>query len=252
MLGRHHLTLSVGSVAVAVAPLFPTLPRLVIVAIAGAAIGSLVPDADSPDAAIFHQEVRGIEGSNAEVLNALGILYPVFGYATKYLIYKPAVAFYDRFVFENLEIRERHRGFLHSLLGLATCTILTGVYMVVVLLLLHLFSVRYLLGFLIAYFVGAVLHLTQDSCTKTGIQWNYPFQGWSINGQISTTARAEDMRYQRGLLTGLGGLTVAMFVLPLIVQQIPAVLFSIGGGLLVVLIWVGFGRFAADCTVYPG
>lgn len=92
MLGRHHLSLSVATVALVVFPLFTLYPNATLLALLGAAIGSLIPDADSPDAAIFHTEVRGMKKEGfSNLLNAAAVLNPVFGYATKYLIYKPAV-----------------------------------------------------------------------------------------------------------------------------------------------------------------
>lgn len=62
-----------------------------LVALVGTAIGSLIPDAGSPNAAIFHTKVSGLRGDIGDVMNSIGILYPAFGYVTKYLIYKPSV-----------------------------------------------------------------------------------------------------------------------------------------------------------------
>ena len=128
MLGRDHLLLTIATVSLVLAPLFTLYPTAVLVALVGTAIGSLIPDADSPDAAIFHTKVSGLRGGIGGVLNSIGVLYPVFGYVTKYLIYKPSVKFYDAFIFTEMNIEERHRGFLHSFLGLGTATVLTGVY----------------------------------------------------------------------------------------------------------------------------
>lgn len=253
MLGRHHLLLSVATVGLVVAPLFTTYPNVVLLAIAGCAIGSLVPDADSPDAAIFHPEVRGLKGSRGEALNAIAPIFPAFGYTTKYLIYKPAVKLYDAFVFDQYDIEERHRGFLHSFLGLGTATVVTGVYLIVALLLLGLFSILHLAVFLAAYLAGAVLHLAEDSCTKTGIQWNFPFQDWEINGQLTTTARPEDTRYQNGFLTILGVVAAGLFLLSAMYPDFPAIALSITGAVLGAVLWLIFGRLVAKCRVVrPG
>lgn len=249
MLGRHHLLLSVGTVSIVLAPVFATYPLLVMIAISGTAIGSLIPDADSEDAAIFHTKVRGIGGSRAQILQVLGIVYPVFGYATKYLIYKPSVIFYDRFVFEGYDIRERHRGYLHSFIGIGTTTVLTGLYMVPVLVFLELFSVIGLAVFLVGYVTGAGLHLVEDSCTRTGIQWNYPFHDWKLKGQITTTTKPEDTRYQRGFLVVMGMAAVGMFLLWAVLEAVPLFVFPIGGALLAIVLWLIFARFVAKCRV---
>lgn len=221
MLGRHHLSLSVVTVALVVLPLFSLYPTAVLLALTGAAIGSLIPDADSPDAAIF-------------------------------LIYKPAVKFYDSIVLNQYDIAERHRGFLHSFLGLGTMTILTAVYMLPVLFLLELFWLVGIGVFLAGYLAGAVLHLVEDTCTKSGIQWNFPFQSWKLRGQITTTARPEDMRYQRGFLTVLGVSAGGMFIAPTIVTEISAILFSLVGLLLAIVLWSVFAVGVANCRLVTG
>lgn len=253
MLGRHHLALSVTTVALVVFPLFPRYPNAVLLALSGATIGSLIPDADSPDAAIFHPEVRGMKQDGfSNLLNAVTVLNPVFGYVTKYLIYKPAVTFYDAVVFPEHDIAERHRGFLHSFLGLGTMTLLTAVYLLPILFLLELFWLTGIGVFLAGYFAGTVLHLLEDSCTKSGIQWNFPFQSWKLSGQITTTARPEDMRYQQGFLTVLGIGAAGMFFIPTVMTHISAVLFALLGLGLAVMLWSVFVVGVAKCRVSTG
>ncbi|MFB6095750.1 MAG: metal-dependent hydrolase [Halodesulfurarchaeum sp.] len=249
MLGRHHLTLSVGTVALVVLPLFPIYPLVTIVALVGTAIGSLIPDADSQDAAIFHTEVSGIRGDLGDLVNAPGVLYPVFGYVTKYLIYKPAVAFYDRVVFAERDIRERHRGFLHSFLGLGTLTVVTGIYLGIVLLLVGLTWLVGIVVFLAGYLAGAVLHLLEDSCTRSGIQWNFPFDSWRVQGDITTSTDPADMRYQQGFLVVLGVGAGVMFLAPLLVTAIPRLLFSLLGVVLGGFLWWVFAVPVAGCRV---
>lgn len=249
MLGRHHLTLSVATVALIVLPLFPLNPLAVLLILVGSAIGSLVPDADSPDAAVFHSEVRGLGDGLSDLLNAPAALYPVFGFVTKYLIYKPAVIFYDQVVFDENEIRERHRGFLHSFIGLGTITVLTTVYLLPVLYILDLFWIVGITVFMLGYLGGAILHLVQDSCTKSGIQWNFPFQKWKLRGQITTSAKREDMRYQRGFLTLLGAGVATMFFVPNMFQQIATMFYVILGLVVAVLSWTVFAVVVADCNV---
>lgn len=251
MLGRHHLTLSVSTVAIIVFPLFTSYPHFVMLALLGAAIGSLVPDADSPDAAIFHSEVKGLKkDSFSDLVQITAVLNPIFGYVTKYLIYKPAVKFYDRVLFSEYEIAERHRGFLHSFLGLGTLVLLTAIYMLPV---LYFLGLVWLVGigvFLLGYLGGAVLHLVEDSCTKTGIQWNFPFQSWKIKGELTTTARPKDMRYQRYFLLILGVGAAAMFFVPSIVEGLSIIVFSLIGLLVAVVSWTVFAVGVARCRIH--
>lgn len=251
MLGRHHLSLSVGTVALVALPLFPLHPHETLLIFTGTAIGSLVPDADSPDAAIFHDEVKGLSGGYGEILNAIAILNPVFGYTTKYLIYKPAVKFYDKFVFGGYDIAERHRGFLHSFLGLGTVTFMTTLYLIPVIIFLDLVWILGLGVFVIAFLSGAILHLLEDSCTKSGIQWNFPFQSWKLKGQITTTAKPEDMKYQRYFLTILGIGAAGMFFTPVIIEEVSPYYFSIVGFVVAVILWLIFSKGVAKCRIHP-
>jgi membrane-bound metal-dependent hydrolase YbcI (DUF457 family) len=249
MLGRDHLLLSVATVSLILAPLFTLYPNAVLVALVGASIGSLIPDADSPDAAIFHTEVRGLRGSIGKVLNSFGVLYPIFGYITKYLIYKPAVKFYDTVVFDEKTVVERHRGFLHSFLGLGTATVLTGVYLLPILYAVELFSVMLIGVFLLAYLVGSLLHLLEDSCTRSGIQWGYPLRQWRVRGRLKTTPRLEDVIYQRVFILVLGGSVVVLFFLPSNYPGISPMVFAAIGLFSGSILWALFSRYAARCEV---
>lgn len=251
MLGRHHISLSVATVAIVVLPLFPTHPNETLLVLTGTAIGSLIPDADSPDAAIFHEEVKGLEGGYSNILNAAAFLNPVFGYTTKYAVYKPAVWFYDSVVFDEYDIAERHRGFLHSFLGLGTATVLTAVYLLPVLVVLGLLWLPGVGLFMAGYLVGALLHLLEDSCTKTGIQWNFPFQSWALKGELTTTARPEDTKYPRYFLLILGAGTLMMFVAPSILTDVSGFVLAGVGLLGVVCAWGVFTLGVANCSVHP-
>ncbi|MFB6115765.1 MAG: hypothetical protein ABEK04_05795, partial [Candidatus Nanohalobium sp.] len=92
MLGRQHLMLSVATVSVVLAPYLESAEGFVIVMLLGTGIGSLIPDVDAQDAAVFHNDIRGLNGDVGDTVNNfIGPLLPAFGYTTKYAIYKPAV-----------------------------------------------------------------------------------------------------------------------------------------------------------------
>lgn len=249
MLGRDHLLLSVATVSLVLAPLFTLYPTAMLVAVVGAAIGSLVPDADSPDAAIFHPRVRGVRGDLGKIVNSIGVLFPAFGYPTKYLIYEPSVTFYDRFVFPDTSIQARHRGLLHSLLGLGTATVLTGSYLLVILAAIGRLSVVYLGVFLVAYLVGALLHLLEDSCTRSGIEWNYPFRSWKVRGNLVTTPKLQDTIYQRLFFVVLGASAVALVFLPSMDPGTSPLVFALVGAIVGVVLWAAFARFVARCEL---
>ncbi|MFB6245223.1 MAG: metal-dependent hydrolase [Candidatus Nanohaloarchaea archaeon] len=186
MLGSQHLLLSLGSAAVLLSPYATERPFLSVVALSGVALGSLIPDVDAKDAKVFHRSVTEVGGTSGRLINgSLGLLFPIFGYITKYAIYRPSLLIYD-LAFRNYSFEDSHRSFSHSLLGVLTMTALTGAYLYP---LLRYFGASYKVHFstfLLSYMAGAFLHMLQDSSTKTGIAWNYPFSSRKLSGELVT------------------------------------------------------------------
>ena len=201
MLGRQHLMLTLATTAVLLTPLLEEYPGFVAVMFFGAGVGSLIPDVDAEDAAVFHSDIKGLNGELGKAVNSsIGPFLPYFGYSTKYLIFKPAVKVFDLVTPSRYRFQEKHRTFTHSIIGVLTMTALTGLYLSPVLIVLKIFNPFYLAAFLAAYMFGAFLHMVQDSCTKTGIKWNSPFSDWKLYGDLST---GKDIRKPRFFLTWL-------------------------------------------------
>ena len=248
MLGRQHLMLSVATVSVFLAPYFEGYESFVIVMFIGAGVGSLIPDVDAPDAAVFHQDIRGLKGDFGKAVNNLiAPILPAFGYTTKYTIYKPAVKVFDFFTSEDYSFQEKHRTFSHSFLGVFTMTTITGLYMIPLLIITEMFAPLYLLAFLFAYMTGAFLHMLEDSCTKTGIAWNSPFSDTKLKGDISTGKDIEKPRY---FLFWLGGLTGIAFYLGHSTQySITHPVLTSGSLLAVGISWLVFVKFVAKAKI---
>ncbi len=187
-------------------PLFRVEPVFFLVFVFGVCIGSLVPDVDAEDAAIFHSNVRGLKGDTGRILNDfVAPLLPVFGYFTKYVIHRPSVLLFN-FFSRNHSVSDTHREFSHSIIGIVSFTFFTGLYAFLILYFTGLLHIA-LVFFLAGYFVGCVLHLIQDSCTRSGIAWNSPFSDWKIRGDIYT---GKDFRKIRLFTLFLGGLSAVM------------------------------------------
>ncbi len=209
MLGRHHLLLSLFTVAILFVPYFQENTELTLVILIGVAIGSLMPDADSPDAAIFHEKVH-IKGNLGKIINGLfAPLFSLFGRTTKYAIYKPAVFIFGKTFLKKYNIGEKHRGFLHSFIGIGISTIFTAIYLSIILLAIGFFNIWYFLSFMVAYSFGALMHLIEDSSTVTGTQFNYPFSNLMLKGGLVTRP---DSAQKPDLFTGLlGFVVIALF-----------------------------------------
>lgn len=252
MLGKHHLLLSLFTASIVAIPYFFLYPELVLVIIIGVAIGSLVPDADSQDATIFHGKVKGIKGELGQVINGLiAPLFPIFGYTTKYLIYKPSILIFGRILLKKYTIEERHRRFLHSFPGVATATVLTGIYAFVVLYLLNLFSFMYFLAFLLSYTSGALLHLVEDSATVTGAQFNYPFSDFKVRGELKTRPdSAKNSDIFASFLFIIAGLLFFLTILEYIPH--PNWLITLFSAIFLIVSWMIFLVFVAKVRIECG
>lgn len=236
MLGRHHFTLSIATVAAVIVPFASVAEIPVLISLLGVAIGSLIPDVDAADAAIFHTNVSGLRGQFGDIVNRLiGPLLPVFGYTTKYLIFMPAVLVFD-LLSDSYSFSGDHRSFTHSLLGVATMTTVTGLYLLFILSGLNMMNLPFLVIFLSGYAVGALLHMLEDSTTKTGIKWNSPFSDFRLSGAIST---GEDNAKPRLMSYLLGGTTVATFYTATS-STAPVFRSSLAGLVTVTVLWLMF------------
>lgn len=203
MLGKQHLTLSVMSAAPVLIPFLEAYPVYVTLSLTGIAIGSLIPDVDAKDAAVFHTDIRGLKSGPGLAFNSfIAPTLPLFGYITKYLIYKPVIHLLN--FTTSYRFLERHRQFTHSILGVVTVTSITGLYLLIP---LKLLSLNLFLPsiFLTGYFIGQILHLIQDSCTKSGIAWRQPISSTKLKGGLTT---GKDNFKPLILLHLLSGLTV--------------------------------------------
>ena len=171
-------------------PFYYLMPVLSTSILVGATIGSLIPDIDGSDALIFHKDVLLNKKEWAQVFNLFpGIVLPFFGYMTKYMVYFPSVLLFKIVLPRHYRPSYGHRKYMHSLLGLVVTTLITGVYAVIGLNLIKPVNLEFLTvltAFLAGYLFGALLHLLEDSCTKTGIMFLYPFSHRKIKGNIVT------------------------------------------------------------------
>ena len=251
MLGRHHLLLSMLSAAILLLPCFTENSELFFLILVGVAVGSLIPDADSPDAAIFHEKVRGIKGNIGKTINNLiAPIFPIFGWITKYAIYKPAIFIFGRTLLKKYGIKEEHRGFLHSFIGILTASVLTTIYLIIIFLILGNLNWWSLLVFMLAYIFGALMHILEDSTTVTGTRFNYPFSDLILKGELITrpdSAKKPDIFV--GFLTAV--LVVFFFALDHILVY-PIWLITLISFTFLVLSWLIFLLFVAKVRLERG
>lgn len=201
MLGRQHLKLTVMTYTALITPFVQEYFIQALIGLIGASIGSLIPDIDSVDAAVFHSNVKSLGSPGIAFNDFIGPVLPLFAYISKYIIYKPVVHILN--FLTPYTFHEKHRSFTHSITGVATLTVMTG-FLIYLPLNYFGLSLAFLPFFLAAYCGGALMHMLQDSCTKSGIAWNQPFNKFKVKGNLVT---GKSVRRPKILLYTLTGLT---------------------------------------------
>ncbi|KAF5056368.1 LexA-binding, inner membrane-associated putative hydrolase [anaerobic digester metagenome] len=190
MRGDQHVLITLFSGGLLLAPHLSSFsPGEAAVLLFGLFIGSLAPDADATDAAIFHTQIRGLSGASRRFVNGAARILPFFGYLIRYGEYYPAAGLF--WLLSGGRLRAGHRGILHSLIGVVVITALTSAYLLAVLFLIGR-APDHLLAYALAGFAaGACLHLAEDSCTPAGIAWLYPVSGWRLRGRLRSGGRTD-------------------------------------------------------------
>jgi inner membrane protein len=196
MRGEQHVGISVLSAGVILGPWIGTLdPFLLLLAIGGVFVGSMAPDADADEAAILHG-LRGGKGTVKQLRQHTILGIPWFGYVIRYLIYYPVSALL--WAVSLGRIRPHHRGILHSIPGILAVSAILIAYLWLLLTWAGISTGLILPVFGAGFFTGCCLHLLEDSCTRSGIVWAYPFSRARISGSI-TNGNKKERRPERFL-----------------------------------------------------
>ncbi len=206
MRGDQHVYISLTTAGLLIAPWLTVLdPALIAVLLFGVFVGSLAPDADAADAAIFHGRIGGVKGKRGQVVNGLAVALPVFGYTIRYLIYYPLSLVFTLILRKSY--RHRHRGLLHSLPGVGLTSLLLSGYLAVILTWLGV-SLALLPAFGAAFFTGCILHLVEDTCTPAGVAWLYPFSRRRLAGSVRAWGNLEARPAVFAIILALAAVTV--------------------------------------------
>jgi len=133
------------------------LTNCLVSAMMGVMVGSLLPDVDASDSKIMH-----------------GTWKPI-GFVGKYVFYRPMVRLLGN---KRNTFRDEHRGFLHSLLGClmasAFFAVPTLIIFIVLTRLVEMETAVPVWYIWIGVQIGFLLHLAEDSFTRSGVRWFFP------------------------------------------------------------------------------
>jgi len=155
--------------------LHETMDSAIVCVIGGIMLGCLLPDVDASDAKVMH-----------------GSWEPI-GLFGKYIFYKPMTWILRT---RSDEYREKHRGYLHSFIGCFLATIFFAIPIAIIF--LHSTFVLFLpfdqtLWVWIVWIglpFGFLMHLVEDSFTKSGVRWRFP-DGKTYSSQTRTGKKSE-------------------------------------------------------------
>jgi membrane-bound metal-dependent hydrolase YbcI (DUF457 family) len=201
MRGESHLIASIMISLPTIMALFNMAPDIMTDAIGyvlgGVALGCLLPDVDASDAKVMHGYWRPIG---------------LFG---KYLFYKPMTWILRT---RSDAYREQHRGYLHSFIGCFLATIFFAIPIAIVFALSTYVSLVPLETSIWVWYAwiglpfGFLMHLVEDSFTKSGVRWIFP-GGKTYSSQTSTGKKSE-YNLLSAFFTTYGILTVVVYMAP--------------------------------------
>lgn len=168
--------------------------------------GAIFPDTDCKESRIFKmkQDNRkiGWQSSYKEykskkdaqnMYNAFLFFYSsmliILGNLFRYLLYYPsyfAVSLMNKKWIKEDFVQDEHRGISHTLLGVFIASILFFILLFFLNLYFKTTSTQLLIIPTLSFFVASNLHLLQDSISKWGIKWFYPFNKKRIYGDYSS------------------------------------------------------------------
>ncbi|MBU0466399.1 MAG: metal-dependent hydrolase [Nanoarchaeota archaeon] len=233
MLGRHHLSISVFTVLPFIIPLFFLNTQNVLVysiaLLVAVVVGSLLPDSDC--------------GGKPKLYYDFGIIYDLMIPIQKIVVFLFKLSGIKKRLNLQYEVNHEHRGIMHSPIGILISSLLLTL-VVLIFMLIGKFTNLITLSLIFAGLViGQLLHILEDSCTVSGINWKFPFGTKELKGRICTFEKQEgkvDIRaglYQN-ILGGFSFLLLLGFSFKLL--DFSPYLIYLGITLIIIALWFFF------------
>ena len=190
MLGKDHVSITLGTVFPFTIPLIfsdNSHPVYAFCLLVAAVIGSLIPDADSDEKPKLHYDFK--------------VIYDIMVPLHKLIVF--SFAFFNLKEKMNLQyvVEKQHRGVMHSPIGVFISSfVLTLLITIVGYLIFHGINATFISLLFLGLILGQLLHLLEDSCTVSGINWLFPFGTRELKGSIYTGNKIEGKRDIRPFL----------------------------------------------------
>tara|TARA_Y100000294_G_C8543433_1_gene332158 strand:+ start:503 stop:1300 length:798 start_codon:yes stop_codon:yes gene_type:complete len=175
MLGKDHINISIAFVLTFLIPLFfignidTTYIAILMISVL---IGSLLPDTDCGGKATIYYRFSMIDGFMKSVGKFIVFIF-------KHLISKKKIT-------AEYDVRDEHRGIMHSPVGVLFGSLILMIPIIIFAVVFDFFNLKIILIIFIGIVIGQFLHLFEDSCTRSGINWGFPFSTINWKGDLIT------------------------------------------------------------------
>jgi len=251
-------------------PLFITLNfsfDVVLLIFVGLFCGAIFPDTDSRESRLFKMKQEnsriGWQSSYKEykakkdaqhVYNLFLFFYSLIlimlGNIFRYLLYYPSyftVYLMNKKWVKEYSIKDEHRGISHTLFGVFIGSIFFFILIFLVNNYFNLIILKFLFISTLTFFLSSNLHLLQDSISKYGIRWFYPFKKIRIYGEYS--AFSFDSRIMYFVLSLILSIILSFFLSSYIKNNFPGLLLVINIILPILFVFLSFTLLFKSCNV---
>ena len=209
MLGRHHVAITLATLFPLIIPIvFLSKETLLLYSIAfliAAIIGSLTPDADCGGKSKLYYDFWIISQ----------LMYPIMK-LTVWVFKLSKVKSKISAKFQGAQdVNYEHRGIMHSPIGILISSFLLTLILSIFMAFIGSLNFIFIFVIFLGLIIGQILHLLEDSCTVSGINWKFPFGIKEIKGKVYTFGKIPgkiDIRPSI-FVYSLGGLSAILFIL---------------------------------------
>lgn len=190
MLGKDHINISIAFVIPFLIPLvFLNVGDMLIFVtfLFAVFVGSLLPDTDCGGKATIYYKFPEIDNFMKKVVGKS------IKWTLNHLISK------EKIKVEH-EVNDEHRGIMHSPIGVLLTSIILSLPIFIFALVFNMFNFGVILAIFFGLLIGQLLHLFEDSCTISGINWLFPFKTKELKGKIYTFSKDPERKDIRPML----------------------------------------------------
>lgn len=239
MLGKHHLSISILSIIPFMIPLMflgnPNYISYFVAVLFSVAIGSLMPDTDCKGKSLLYYR--------------FGIIAILMKPVQKFTVWFFNLSKIKTKLKLEYEVDNEHRGIMHSPIGILISSIIITFVLLIILLIIGQFNIVLLLFVLAGLIIGQILHLLEDSCTVSGINWKFPFGEKWLKGKIYTFEKdKEEIDIRPGIYQNI---LISIMILMIILYSFNYVTINILFVYLILLVvliicWIIFFKLAKE------